>query len=168
MKLEKLSALAELVSAIAIVATLGYLAVETQQNTAAVQASVRQAMLADDLELISRLLDYPLLFTERSGDAQLTDEDLVRLHAFVLGIIRSRESQWLQYQNGVIDERSWRTYQSAILGALSSEFMRSWWRNRAGRGEFDRGFIVAIDKLLEENSPRPAQSIRESLGFDPL
>jgi len=168
MKLEKLSALAELVSAIAIVATLGYLAVETQQNTAAVQASVRQAMLEGDLELIRQLLDYPLLFTKRSGDAELTDEDLVRIHAFVLGIIRSRENQWLQYQNGVIDERSWRTYRSAILGALSSDFTRSWWRNRANRGEFDEGFITTVNKLLEENPPRPAQSIRDSLGFDPL
>ena len=66
-KLEKLSALAELVSAIAILVTLGYLAIQTQQNTAAIQASVRQAMLSDDMELIHQLIDYPMLFTERSS-----------------------------------------------------------------------------------------------------
>jgi len=167
-KLEKLSALAELVSAIAILVTLGYLAIQTQQNTAAIQASVRQAMLSDDMELIHQLIDYPMLFTERSGDAELTDEDLVRLHANLLGFIRSRENQWLQYQNGVIDERSWRTYQSAIPGVLSSDFMRSWWRNRTARGDFDDGFVAAVNKILDENPLRPTQSVRETLGFDPL
>ena len=63
MKLEKLSSLAELVSAIAIVVTLGYLVIETQQNTAAVLASVRQAMLENDLELIRMIVDYPIVFT---------------------------------------------------------------------------------------------------------
>ena len=168
MKLEKLSALAELVSAIAIVVTLGYLAIETQQNTAAIQASIRQAMLADDIKLIRQQLDYPVLVTGRSGDADLSDEELTRLHASILTLIRTRENQWLQYQNGVIDERSWRTYQTAIPAVLSTEFMRSWWRNRSPRGEFDEGFVADINRLLDANPPRPARSIRESLGFDPL
>lgn len=168
MKLERLSALAELISAIAIVLTLGYLAVQTQQNTAAVQASVRQAMVQDDLDLIRQLADYPITFTARSGSQPLSDEDLVRLHANALGLIRSRESQWLQYQNGVIDERSWRTYQMAIPAVLSSELMRSWWRNRTARGEFDEGFVAAVNKILDENPPLPPLSVRESLGFDPL
>ena len=144
MKLEKLSALAELVSAIAIVVTLGYLAVQTQQNTAAMQASVRQAMLSDDMALIRQLIEHPMLFTERTGDAELTDEDLVRLHTNLLGFIRSRENQWPQFQNGVIDERSWRTYQSAVPGVLSSDFMRSWWRNRTARGEFDGQYLSVL------------------------
>ena len=96
MKLEKLSALAELVSAIAIVVTLGYLAIQTQQNTAAVQASVRQAMLADDMGIIRMQLDYPRLLTGRSGDADLSEDELVRLNASLLGLFRTRENQWLQ------------------------------------------------------------------------
>lgn len=168
MKLEKLSALAELVSAVAILVTLGYLAIQTQQNTAAVQATVRQAMLVDDLGLIQMQLDYPILLTGRSGDADLSDDELVRLHANLLGLFRTRENQWLQYQNGVIDERTWRTYQTAIPAVLSTEFMRSWWRNRSPRGEFDEGFVTVVDKLLEVHPLRPAKSIRESMGFDPL
>jgi hypothetical protein len=168
MKLEKLSSLAELVSAIAIVVTLAYLAIETQQNTAAVQASVRQAMLADELELVRQLLDYPILMTGRSGDADLSDEELVRLHGNILSLVRIRENQWLQYQNGVLDERTWRTYQSAIPAVLSTEFMRSWWRNRTALGRFDEGFVADVDKLLDANPMHPAQPIREILGFDPL
>ena len=168
MKLEKLSALAELVSAIAIVVTLGYLAIQTQQNTAAVQASVRQTMLQDDMELIRQLSDYQFMYTGRSGDGELSDEDLVRLHTNILSLVRSRENQYLQYVNGVIDERSWRTYHSAIPAVLSTDFSRSWWKNRTGRGEFDEGFVSAVTSILDSNPPRPAQTVRESLGFDPL
>jgi len=165
MKLKKLSALAELVSAIAIVVTLAYLAIQTQQNTAAVQASVRQAMVADDVELIRQLLDYPILYSARSGDTNLSDENLIRINAYALGFIRSRENQWLQYQNGVIDERSWRTYQAAIPSMLNSELMRSWWRSRSTKGEFDEGFVTDVNKLLDANPVRAALPIRESLGF---
>ena len=168
MKLEKLSALAELVSAVAIVVTLGYLAIQTQQNTAAVQASVRQAMLVDDLGIIRMQLDYPILATGRSGDAGLSDDELARLNASLLGLFRTRENQWLQHQNGVIDERTWSTYQTAIPAVLTTEFMRSWWRNRSLRGEFDEGFVAVVDKLLEEYPLPSVTSVRESLGFDPL
>ena len=168
MKLEKLSALAELVSAIAIVVTLGYLAIQTQQNTAAVQASVRQAMLQDDLDLLRMLSDYPIMYTGRSGDSQLSDEDLVRLHVNMLSLIRSRENQYRQYLNGVIDERSWRTYQAALPAVFSTDFSRSWWRNRGGRGEFDEGFVAIVNDILTSSPTRPVQSVRESLGYDPL
>jgi len=41
----KWSAIAEVFGAVAIVVTLGYLAIQTQPNMAAVQASVRLSML---------------------------------------------------------------------------------------------------------------------------
>jgi len=131
-------------------------------------ASVRQAMLVDDLDIIRMQLDYPIMITGRSGGADLSDDELVRLSASLLGLFRTRENQWLQYQNGVIDERTWRTYQTAIPAVLTTEFMRSWWRNRSLRGEFDEGFVVVVDKLLEEHPLGSATSLREGMGFDPL
>ena len=55
------SAIAELVSSIAILATLAYLAIQTQQNTQALQASVRQSMLTEDRELLYKQMDYPFM-----------------------------------------------------------------------------------------------------------
>lgn len=167
MKLEKLSATAELVSSIAIVVTLGYLAIQTQQNTTAIQATVRQAMLADDLQIIRQQLDYPITTLARFGGSDLTDEELVRLNALLLALVRVRENQWLQYQNGVIDEQTWLTYRTALTAVFSTEFTRSWFHNRAERDEFDSDFVDTVNELLSDNPPRPGQSIRETLGFDP-
>ena len=48
----KWSAIAEVLSSVAIVATLLYLVIQTQQNAAAIQASSRQTMLMADWEVL--------------------------------------------------------------------------------------------------------------------
>jgi hypothetical protein len=166
--LTKLSAIAEIISSVAILITLAYLAVEMRQNTLAIQASVRQAMLADDRELLFRQIDYPVLFTGRSGDADLTEDELVRIASNLIATIRVRENQWLQYQNGVIDVRTWLTYRAAIPAVFNTEWYRSWWRNRSARGEFDEEFVEMVNAVFAESPLRSGGSTRERLGFDPL
>ena len=167
MQLEKISAIAELVSSVAIVVTLGYLAVQTRQNTTAIQATVRQAMLADDLSIIRLQVDYPSSVRGRFGGQDLTDEELTQLNATLLALVRVRENQWLQYQNGVIDQQTWLTYRTALTAVFSTEFVRAWFRTRSERGEFDQRFVDMVNDLFAENPPRSDQSVRETLGFDP-
>jgi hypothetical protein len=174
MKLDKLSAIAEIVGALAIVMTVAYLAIQTrelasqtEQNTLAIQATVRQAIFADDRELVRQELDYPSLVISRSG-VDLSDEDLIRINAFMIEFFRMQENRWLQYQTGAIDERTWLTYRTAIPALLTTEFVRSWFRNRAGRGEFDKGFVELVSEMLSANPLQPTRSLRETLGFDPL
>ena len=167
MNLTKLSAVAEIISSVAILITLAYLAIQTQQNTTAIQATVRQAMLADDMELIRQQLDYPDLVLSQSGGSEVTDEELIRLNSNLLTLVRVRENQWLQYQNGVIDERTWVTYRSALVAVFSTEYVRSWFGNRASRGAFDPGFVEVVNELYAENPPLSNPSLEETLGFDP-
>ena len=164
----KWSAIAEILSAVAILVTLAYLAIQTRQNTTAIQASVRQAMLTDDWELIRAQIEFPILFLSRAGEVEMTDEELVRLNSYLVGFVRTQENRWLQYQNGVIDERTWSTYAAAIPSIFSSDFVRSWFRNRAARGEFDDDFVSMVSKVLAENPTQRSPTVREALGFDPL
>lgn len=166
MKLEKLSAIAELVSSIAIVVTLGYLAIQTSQNTQAIQANVRQAMLNDDRELLFQAMEYSSTFTQMIRGEELTDEQLYELSAYFVGSMRVRENQWLQYRNGVIDEQTWLTYQQPIAIMLSNEFSRTWWRNRSETGEFDAGFVEMVNDLLAARPVMPVSTVAESVGFE--
>jgi hypothetical protein len=165
-RIEKLAAIAEIVSAVAIVVTLGYLAIQTQQNTLAIQASVRQAMLDSDRAMLFLQAENPRIVIARDTDIDLTDEDVVRLATYLTAVVRVRENQWLQYQSGVIDERTWRTYRSAILPVFWTERTRSWWRNRSTTGEFDEGFVDMVNQLLVANPVRPDRTLRQALGFD--
>ena len=168
MNVEKLSAIAELISSVAVVVTLGYLAIQTQQNTTAIQASVRQAMLTDDREMLLNQIEFPVVVTGRTGSEDLTDEELVQVAASLVAFVRVKENQWLQYQNGVIDEETWSTYKAPIPLVLSTDFCRSWWRNRSGRGEFDEGFVTMVNATLGEQADMESLSLRERLGFDPV
>ena len=104
MKLEKLSAVAELVSSVAIVATLIYLAVQTQQTNAALVANSRQATLMADETLISALISNPEAMgnTQRPFD-ELSFSEKEQLGNVLAGVLRTREFAWLQYQNGILD-----------------------------------------------------------------
>ena len=59
MKLEKLSAMAELVSSVAIVVTLIYLAVQTQQTNIALHAASREATMMADVTMLAAAMENP-------------------------------------------------------------------------------------------------------------
>lgn len=148
MKLEKWSAVAEIVSSVAILLTLAYLAIQTSQNTQAIQASIRQAMLADERELLFKVMDYPFVSPFGYVGRELTIDEQAQLETWNLMFMRNRENQWLQYQNGVIDAATWNTYRSAIPVILATEYGASSWERRSGRGEFDSGFVRNVNELL--------------------
>jgi len=139
----KWSAIAEVFSALAIVVTLGYLAIQTQQNTAATQASVRQSMLEADRESLYMAVQYPFL-TRRSG---LDEEEQLQLIAFMTAFMRTRENFWIQYQKGVLDQDTWESYRGALVVVIfSSEFGRRVWEGQTASGlTFDRGFVDSIN-----------------------
>lgn len=150
MKLEKLSAAAELISSVAIVVTLGYLAIETNQNTRATQASIRQAMLVEDRELLFKEIDYPHLHPETYGLRDLTPDQELQIQAFMTTFLRIREHHWLQFQAGVIDEETWSSYRYPIRVFLATDWAKQQWRSRADSGEFVQGFIDDVNSLLFE------------------
>ena len=139
----KWSAIAEISSAVAIVVTLGYLAIQTQQNTAAIQASVRQSMLEADRESLYMQVQNPFLF-RRSG---LDEEQQLQLIGFMTAFMRTRENFWIQYQKGVLDQDTWESYRGALVIVIfSSEFGRRVWERQTASGlVFDRGFVDAIN-----------------------
>jgi len=166
MKLEKLSALAELVSAVAIVVTLGYLAVQTRQNTTAVQAAVRQSMLVEDRELLFKTMEFPFFAAGEYNGRELTRDEEVRLISYLIAFVRTRENEWLQYQNGVIDEATWATYRVPMQIILSQPFSRHWWEVRAQAGEFVEGFVNDVNDLLADMPIQSATSFSEALGLE--
>ena len=139
----KWSAVAEILGALAIVVTLGYLAIQTQQNTAAVQASVRQSMLEADRESLYMQVQNPFLM-KRSG---LDEDEQSQLIAFMTAFMRTRENYWIQYQEGVLDRDTWESYRGALVIVIfSSEFGRRVWEGQTASGlVFDRGFVDSIN-----------------------
>jgi hypothetical protein len=145
------SAIAEILGVFAILITLIYVAVQTRQNTAAVQSSVRQAMLDQDRQSLYMAIEYPAL----NKRTDLTDEETIRLTAYMLAFIRMRENHWIQHQSGLLDEATWVSYRNALLPVIfMSEFGRRVWAMQAQAPREDAagfqgsGFVAAINDWI--------------------
>jgi hypothetical protein len=160
----KWSAIAEILGAVAILVTLLYLAIQTAQNTAAAQASTRQAILAEDRALLELRIQYPqLVILQGAKPGTLSDEQKVRLSSWLTIFVRNRENQFLQRRNEGIDEATLASYASVIVPILSYEITRAWWEQSTG--QFDPDFVLYIDELLSD-APIVSSSVSRAMGID--
>ena len=145
----KVSAAAEILSSVAILATLVYLAIEIQQNAEATQANTRQAMLASDQQFLELQVESPelhLLWYK----PELSDEERIRLSYFLISHFRMRENNWFQHQNGILDDATWRSYRGSIPAVLSAPRTRVWWHDFGVERLFDAEFIAVVDDLIAD------------------
>lgn len=154
MKLEKLSALAELVSSVAIVVTLIYLAIQTQQTNTALHASSREATMIADVTLLAAALETPQVNVNLDRD-DLTAIEYEQVEIYLAGFLRIREYAWFQYKNGILDDVTWQSYLSVagrILGTKQGS--RLWVLHSA---EMDPDFVDQVNQALSDadESPRP-------------
>lgn len=120
-----ISAVSDILAAMAVVASLWFVAVQLRQNTKAIVASSRQGLLAADLGLISKFIDHALDPHLISDSDKLTPEDERRVIWMVVKALRVREFAWHQYKSGILDEKSWQSYMEPVAGLFSSERARS-------------------------------------------
>lgn len=142
-----LSAISEMLSAVAILATLIYLAIQTKQNAKAVQASTRQEILASDQQFLMFAASNPEIESIRYK-AQLSDEEKIRLGFFLTTFVRIRENNWLQYKNGVLDGATWDTYRRSIIAVFGPASARNWWRHYSSSGMYHPEFISEVNDTL--------------------
>ncbi len=143
----KASAVAEILSSVAILITLVYLVVEIRQNSEATQAETRQAVLASDQEFIMAVIDRPELMSFYFKP-ELTDDERIRLSSFLLTFILMRQNDWLQYEKGLLDEVIWGTYRASIAATLSARQTRTWWNYFSASGLFNSEFTSLINEWI--------------------
>ena len=147
MALEQYAYIAEIVGVIVIAVTLIYLAIQTKQNTAAVRASVRHAVLEADRESIQMFIEYPSL----NKLTNLTAEEETRLVGYFLHFTLTREHHWQQYRDGVLDETSWTLYRGAFLHVMfSSRLGRAFSDSQVGSALRDPDFVRHINEWLSK------------------
>jgi hypothetical protein len=151
MKLEKLSALAELVASIAIVVTLVYLTIQVRQNTEALNAQSRQSVLTSAQTELLTSVAHPEMIVAITKPGALTAEENIELDAYLTASMRSREFSWLQFQSGLIDEEQWKTELAVIRSIMSAPRIRLWW-TRLGRTYVSSEFAAFVDGLNKNPS----------------
>jgi len=150
-KWTKLSAVAEIVSSVAVLITLIYLAIQTQQTNEALIANSRQATMTADVEMISALVSNPGVFANlQKPFSQLTIAEQGQAANAVAGLLRIREFAWFQYRNGALDEVTLRSYLSPLVRWLRWEGAQPLWERFSQ--ELDPEFVAYVDSMLAESN----------------
>ena len=129
MKVEKLAAIAEIISSVAIVATLIYLSVQTQQTNEALIANSRQTTLLADISLINTAVSNPEVSENAQKPiAELSAAEEGQVANVFAGVLRTREFAWLQYRSGILDEPTFSSYMETLIRFIrNNEGYRYYW-----------------------------------------
>ena len=155
MNWEALGAIGEIVGAIAVVLTLGYLAVQIRQNTRSVRAATHHSSARAATEtqnIFAQSNDLARIFRIGSRESEeLTEDERQRFDAILLSIFMWYEDAFFQYQQSMIDREVWEGRERSLLGQLKRPGTASWWTRRSGL--LAHSFVSYVDQLFQQAMP---------------
>ena len=159
----KWSAIAEILSSVAIVATLFYLAVQTRQvsvqteqmsiqsalTTNAILATSRQETMSADIEMIAAMISNPEAWSNIDKPySELTSTEQAQARNVYAGLLRIREYAWFQYKNGILDEATLQTYLHPVPRWIDRASGPELWE-RLSR-DLDSEFVSYVNVLRDQ------------------
>ncbi len=147
MTLEQWAYLGEITAAAAVVASLIYLGAQVRQSNVLSRAQTRQSMIQMAREEI--LSVTPAIYAAFTAD-EVSAEDKINLHQWLVAMMRQREYEWLTRADGVIDQGMFDAYAGVIPMLLGPERARRWWDYHGNEHAFAPGFVAFVNELLEQ------------------
>ena len=146
-------AIAELLGAIGVIASLFYVASQIRRNSSALEAATNQAV-SDSTQL--RLLvpaQNPALaaaLAKARGDYDaLSPAEHVQLAFFSRATFRGIQNAFFQHRQGLLPEIAWRDYEAITRMNLKRPDVPRWWPTE--RESYDEEFAEYVDQLLAES-----------------
>lgn len=151
MSLEQIAYIAQIAGVIVVAATLIFLAVQVKQGTSLLRSESRQTQLANDQTGVYKFVEFPELGRILSQVETPSFEEKTKVIFWMIGQMRAREYEWLQYKAGAMDHESWETYRGVIYFVLGTERARALWALTAGY--FNPGFTEMVEEMVGEMPP---------------
>jgi len=149
MTISDLGSIANLLSAIAVLATLIYLARQVKQGNMLARSQARQRMVEQANAELYAWKDDPALRESFAKPTPLCREEQGKMHYFLLGAMRAREWEWFQFRDGVIEKEVYCAYHEVIALHLGVPRTRRWW-GTVGRIGFNPEFVTEVDAFLAD------------------
>lgn len=139
-------------AALAVIASLIYLAIQIRQNNELLRSESRQALVTNDLASLAANFNNADVFARYVAGQELSPEDQLRLSFMFTLDLRNREFEYFQYVHGLLDEQAWLAYRHVVLVNHSTGLGRAWW-DEIGRGLVDPEFARQVDEMLVDAKP---------------
>ena len=151
--LQKWSAIAEILSSIAVLATLVFLVLELQQTNDAVRANTYQEMNAVIQDFNAMFLANPevveFIAKTSSDDYELDTEEAMRLRAFISSTYRYAENVYFQYEIGTITEQQMKSLlHGVVLNFRRRGRLRTEWENGDDKFLLSPGTVEYLEHAI--------------------
>ncbi len=158
MNWDAIGAIAELLGAVGVIASLVYLATQIRQsreqmnqNTVALRTAAYQQLLSDGLHVggTQALIVPGLDRVVRLGLADfacLGEEDAFRFTLWMAGVVHAFENAHYQYRVGMLDEERWQKHYADVRGFFGWPGVAQWWR--AAPPNVSPEFVALVEQIL--------------------
>jgi hypothetical protein len=148
---DAIGALAEILSAFGVIASLGYLAVQIRQNTTALRGNAHEVAVEHLTSVLQSLFlnpDLAQLVGRGSRDyASLTHDERLQFGSYWASAFIGAEASLLQWKRGNLDEAVWQRDLSTIRPWLSSPGVQEWYSRSSI--EFTPEFSAMVNREVE-------------------
>ena len=159
MNWDAIGAIAELLGAVGVIASLVYLATQIRQsreqmsqNTRVMRASAYQHFFGNLNETILKLADSPEWESAvRLGLADfacLGEEDAFRFNLWMAGVVHAFENAHYQYRVGMLDEERWQKHYADVRAFFERPGVVQWWRTTPPH--LSPEFVALVEEILGE------------------
>jgi len=135
MNWDAVAAIAELLGACGVIASLVYLGTQVRSSVSQSRQAAAQSVQAKINSQLEALAGNPVLADLyvrglRGGFSAISETEAMQLSAFYLALIRAYEELLNYHKAGAVDEWAWATVRSTVLATASSAGFADWWAAR--------------------------------------
>ncbi len=134
MNLQTFVALAEIVNAAAVTATLVVLVVSIRQNTKAQKVTAVQSLSAAIAAINVPAMQSPALGTALASATKdwhaASRDERILAHYFLFSYFKLIEMGWYQQKAGTLEPGQWLGWENVMLRFYHSPGVKSWWKYR--------------------------------------
>jgi hypothetical protein len=151
--IQDFGSIGELVAAIAIIATIAYLAIQVGQNTRAIRSStfhgISEQMAQNVLPILTRSVGADILARDFDDPGGLSPAERLRFQSVLVMSVRRTESIHVQIKFEAIVADLTEGFERSLLSLLHSSGGGEWWAS--AKVTFTREFVDHVDSCLAEN-----------------
>ncbi len=152
MNWEAIGAVGEVLGALGVIATLGYLAVQIRQNTRAVRSDTSQTIADSRVEFLASVTDDAdvarIFFSGLVDFESLEGTDRGRFFLLMTRFAAIMENAFYQHRRGTIDSEQWARALETLRGFMVTPGWQHWWSSNPIRPD------VPFERFLDEEVKR--------------
>jgi len=142
----------EIISSLAIVISLLYVVYEYERSNTLTNRDVENIIYNRMMEMDRLVIENSdlaeLILSAIADPEQLTQAEQLRYLAYEHIFYDSWESAWYYYQEGILEEQNWNSWDAWFQSESKKKPFLSWQGNRKN---FDGDFLSYVDDIFENN-----------------